>query len=198
MNASIYMRPDKPMFLEVKDRSELILEKQPVQRLTIPVVDKSTECHVTPKDVAQRMVQYASPGADEIVLEPEGGTGNIVAEILDYGVSPHGVHIVEREFSLFAYLVKRFETKPVKLTKGCFLDFVRKTDLRAGCIIMNPPFKPVMKHIEAAMRVLSPFGCIVALVPESFEYPNMIELEKLPDTTFSTTKVRTKIVYLTK
>ena len=73
-------------------------------------------------------------------------------------------------------------------------------------VIMNPPFSDVRKHITAAMSLMGSGGhsdfetggpyraTLVALVPITFERDGFETLEHLPDDTFSTAKVRTKIV----
>jgi hypothetical protein len=64
---------------------------------------------------------------------------------------------------------------------------------------MNPPFREVRKHIAAARDLMGPHGhgeapTLVALVPITFQTDGMETLEHLPDDTFDTAKVRTKII----
>lgn len=190
---SMYSRPDKPMFIDVKKRSRLELSASLPITEKIPVVDKSTECHVTPPDVCKRMVDYAEPNGTEIFAEPHFGTGNIINAMLDAGINAKNIVGIERHNALFDYTRRRFEQE-LTLVNDCFLEFARNTVIKVDCFILNPPFRPCIKHFAAAVSLLNPGGRIIALVPISFEYEGAVELEKLPDTTFLTTKVKTKLI----
>lgn len=62
---------------------------------------------------------------------------------------------------------------------------------------MNPPFSDVRKHVAAALALLAPGGALVALVPVTFQHDRAETLETLPDDTFSTARVNTKIIRIT-
>lgn len=74
MKANVYSRPAKPLFVSVKQRDdfEKLAKAEPIG---IVAVDKATECHVTPDNVADRMVSYLGPTGDYLTLEPSAGTG---------------------------------------------------------------------------------------------------------------------------
>jgi hypothetical protein len=78
MDDSLYSRPNKPKQILVRKRSGA-----PAMALTeLPQaveIDNATECHVTPPDVAARMVDYLGPVGDFLTLEPSAGTGNLLA-----------------------------------------------------------------------------------------------------------------------
>lgn len=64
---------------------------------------------------------------------------------------------------------------------------------------MNPPFSGVRKHVAAALSLMGQNGhdspaCLVALVPITFQHESAEELEILPEGTFPTANVRTKII----
>lgn len=198
MDASVFKRPNKPKFVYVKDRGKLSLEGSTSVLSALPVIDKNTECHVTPLDVAKRMVIYADPLDNDKVLEPEGGSGNIVNEIISYGVFDRNITTVEKHLSLFSVLNNRFCDTQVNIINNCFLAFALNSVIHFEKIIMNPPFKHVIRHFESAIDILADNGVIIALVPSNFEYKGIIVLEYLDCDTFSTTKVETKIIKFEK
>jgi hypothetical protein len=64
---------------------------------------------------------------------------------------------------------------------------------------MNPPFSDVRKHVAAALSLLGRGGhsepaTLVALVPVTFDHLEAVELERLPESTFSTARVWTKLI----
>jgi len=63
---------------------------------------------------------------------------------------------------------------------------------------MNPPFKAIKKHINAALSLLGTdahdTAVLVALVPVTFNHDEAETLEELPRDTFSTAQVSTKII----
>ncbi len=191
MNASVYTRPNKSKFIECKQREDFELATTRIKAPKVITVDKSTECHVTPPDVCKRMVQYASPFGD--VLEPEAGTGNIIQALVEYGISFDSITAVERHVSLVNVINERFDNK-VRAINSCFLEYAANTDKRFDSILMNPPFRLDLKHVQAAISLLKPNGVIVFLVPSSFEEGDFELIESLSEQTFATTKVNTKIL----
>lgn len=190
IDSSVYRRPDKPKFIAVRERTAINLDI-PKTSCEIIKVDKQTECHVTPSLESLRMVEYASPYGD--VLEPSAGTGNLVHALIQYGINPNRITAVERHVKLAESLGKRFDNK-VNTINQCFLEFAQSTNKRFDTIVMNPPFRPVKKHVEAAINLLKKGGTLVVLVPESFDREGFSLLEKLDGKTFSTTSVKTKIL----
>ena len=81
MKKSVYTRPNKPQYIDVKKRLAVEI-KEPAPLPDPVIVDMATECHVTPKPVADRMVEYLGPVGDFITLEPSAGTGALI-EALD-------------------------------------------------------------------------------------------------------------------
>ena len=184
---SIYSRPAKPLRIPVKRRDDF--DALPKVELAAPVmVDRSTECHVTPPDVARRMVDYLDAAPGSLILEPSAGTGNLVQALLDAG---HGrIVMVERHVTL-ADGLRRFG--PV--INQCFLEYAPLVEEKSfDAVLMNPPFSDVRKHIAAALGLLSRRGALVALVPITFQHPDAEHLETLPPDTFATARVNTKII----
>jgi hypothetical protein len=195
MKASVYTRPGKPLSVPVKRRADFdaIEKAAPIE---IVAVDKATECHVTPNDVAARMVEYLGPVGDYLTLEPSAGTGQLARALLASGHSKHELTLVERHIGLAGRLHSIGPT-----INRCFLEWAAEVRGRVSYprIIMNPPFSDVRKHIAAALALLGRAGhdepaTLVALVPVTFQHPEAVELETLPDSTFATARVRTKII----
>jgi len=199
MKPNVYTRPAKPLFVSVKQRDdfEKLAKAEPIKIVT---VDKFTECHVTPPDVAARMVRYLGPVGDYLTLEPSAGTGNLSRALLESGHSPNELCQVERHIKLAADLHK---FGPV--INRCFLEYAEEVrdKVEFPRIIMNPPFSDVRKHVAAALSLLGRNGhdcpaCLVALVPVTFQHDNAETMEFLPQDTFATVKVNTKIIRIRK
>lgn len=195
MKASVYTRPEKPLFMTVKRRRdfEALPKATPVE---VVAVDKATECHVTPPDVAGRMVRYLGPVGDFLTLEPSAGTGNLSRALLASGHSPCELVQVERHIKLAAGL-HSFGS----VINRCFLEYAAEVvgKVEFPRVIMNPPFSDVRKHIAAALSLMGRHGhdcppCLVALVPVTYHHNLAEELEVLPNDTFATAKVNTKII----
>lgn len=200
MRKSVYQRPAKPMFVAVQERnrSESISPLRVVEPLSI---DKASECHITPSDVACRMVGYLGEGGNYSILEPSAGTGALVSALLEIGHSASEICAIERHHKLAAKVRKL----GVPVLQECFLEYADNARGRVEFprIIMNPPFSQVRKHISAALSLLGQNGhdepaVLVALVPVTYEHEAAEVLEELPDDTFSTCKVRSKIIRIEK
>lgn len=199
MKASVYKRPDKPLRIPVRRRGDF----PPVGTVEIAepiIVDKATECHVTPPDVAARMVEYLGRQGDFLTLEPSAGTGNLVRALLESGHSDCELTMVERHCGLANQLSR---LGPV--INRCFLEYAEEARGKVAFprVIMNPPFSAVKKHIAAALSLMGQNGhqepaTLVALVPVTFEHPDAETLETLPPDTFATAKVHTKIIRITR
>lgn len=203
MKRSVYIRPDKPLTIPVRKRGE----PAPLDQFELaqPVtVDKATECHVTPDDVARRMVDYLGPVGDFMTLEPSAGTGQLVRALLASGHSPCELCAVERHNGLYTGLYSIAGISGAGLVNACFLEWAERARGRVSFprIIMNPPFSRVKQHMSAALSLLNRGGhdhaSMVAIVPITFHHDEAEHLENLPDTTFSTAKVRTKIIRFTR
>lgn len=206
---SIYTRPAaKPRKMLVpRDREET--EARPVVGLNKPVmVDKGTECHVTPPKVAANMFYYADLREGHKMLEPSGGTGNIALAMAERGHDVNNITIVERHCGLCDIMRQRFAEHDAEYTgtvfadieviNDCFLEWAGSTPRRFDRIIMNPPFRKVKQHIKTAESLLSPGGTITAIVPITFKHDTAETLEELPNDTFTNAKVYTKIIRIDK
>lgn len=195
MKASVYTRPAKPLVIPVKHRRDF--EALPKgETVEIIAVDRATECHVTPPEVAARMVGYLGPVGDYLTLEPSAGTGNISRALIAAGHSPRELVQVERHIRLSGGL-HQFGT----VINRCFLEYSGEVSGKVEFprVIMNPPFSDVRKHIAAAIALMGRGGhmepaTLVALVPITFNREGCETLEILPDDTFSTARVNTKII----
>jgi hypothetical protein len=192
---SIYTRPNKPLFLNVT-RRRAPAPLAPLDLAAPVMVDKATECHVTPSDVAARMVQYLGPCGDVMTLEPSAGTGQLVRALYDAGQSRFEVCMIERHNTLAAGL---HSLGPV--INRCFLEYAEEArgKVHFPRVIMNPPFSQVRQHVKAALSLMGDTGHqerprLVALVPITFQHPDAETLEELPADTFALAKVHTKII----
>lgn len=191
MKRSLYSRPAKPMFaaVPVRDWRERTIPKDGPQPPL--AIHAGTECHVTPPSVAARMSDYAGHlwGCD--ILEPSAGTGNLARAIVEAGGDMERLTLVEMHSTLANALRGQW-----RVTQGDFLELAQEwAGQRAfDRIVMNPPFGRVKAHIGAAVRLLRPGGCLVALVPITFERAGMEHLEELPVDTFASARVHTKLV----
>lgn len=199
MNPNVYKRPNKPRFVSVKQRDDFapIAKAEPIE---IVAVDKATECHVTPDEVADRMVSYLGPRGDYLTLEPSAGTGQLTKALLRSGHSQFELTQIERHIKLAAGLHK---FGPV--INRCFLEYASEAvgKVEFPRILMNPPFREVRQHIRAAISLMGKNGHIepatlVALVPITYEHPDAELLEILSPETFATAKVNTKLIRILK
>ncbi len=193
MNPSAYTRPNKPSAVLVTRRRDKTA--QPVDVPQLIAVDARTECHVTPQDVAARMVQYLQLEGGETVLEPSAGTGNLVAALLGAGCPASDITGIELHHALATTARARFAGE-VAITQMDFLDVYSGDTFDR--VLMNPPFRAVKKHIARAVQALNPGGVCVALVPAPFRWDGAETLETLAPDTFSSAKVYTKLIRITK
>ena len=200
MNRSLYTRPNKPRYVSSGDQVEVpVLAPSALPELI--EVDRFTECHVTPLDVADRMVEYLGPTRDMLTLEPSAGTGNLIQALYDSGHSRFELTAIERHYGLCKTIQKRFkDNQYIDPIQQCFLEYAdeAKGKIEFPRIIMNPPFRDVRKHMKAALSLLG-FGghelcTLIALVPSTYQHDDMETLETLNNETFSSAKVNTKII----
>ncbi len=166
-------------------------------------IDNATECHVTPPDVAARMVEYLGQVGDFLTLEPSAGTGNLLAALFESGHSVNETVAIERHHGLCKAIRSRFQGKEyiVDPMQRCFLEYVEEWTGQGEYprIIMNPPFKQIRKHMAAALSLLGRGGhsspaVLVALVPITYQHEDAELLEELPRDTFPNCQVFTKII----
>ena len=180
----------------------------PVTREPLPeiqTVNKETECHVTPPDVADMMVDCFGPCGDRLTLEPHAGTGNLLRALYDAGQSPYELVAIERSYELCAVIRKRFSGREhIDPIHNCFLEYAEaaKGGIEYPQIIMNPPFRKVKQHVKAGLSLLGRGGhniaIMVALVPITYQHDDAELICELPSDTFSTAAVHTKIIQFTK
>lgn len=191
MDASVYMRPNKPKYVTVHKRnSDVPLSS--VENIEIITVDKTTECHVTPPVIAEEMVSYLSGNSEGRILEPSAGTGNLIQALLNVNFDLSQIVAVEKHATLVETLTRKYP----KL--GCyhanFLDCFSHKETFSN-IIMNPPFRQTKAHVEKALSLLAPTNsCLVALVPVTFNHDDFEIIRELPNDTFPTAKVFTKLI----
>lgn len=193
---AIYTRPNKPLVLPVTRRARF--DEPAKANLPAPVVvDRATECHVTPQDVARRMVDHLGAQGDFLTLEPSAGTGQLVRALLASGHSPRELVMIERHIGL----ANGLHSFGAPVINRCFLEYAAEVrgKVEFPRIVMNPPFSDVRKHVAAALALLGRHGhdcpaVLVALVPITYRHDDAETLEELPSDTFATARVYTKIV----
>ncbi len=203
MDRSVYKRPNKPSYMTVTKRQGFAEGPALLQVPEVVEVDRFTECHVTPLDVAARMVEYLGPVGDYLTVDPQAGTGNLIQALYDAGHSPRETVAIERHYGLCQTIRRRFKgdlyTDPIN---RCFLDYADEAEGRIEFprIITNPPFRHVKKHMAAALRLLGRGGhelaTLVALVPSTFVHDEAEVIEHLNRGIFPTAAVRTKIIII--
>ena len=204
MNNSVYQRPNKPRRLTVKNRRDA----PEMAFLDVPEVieiDSFTECHVTPLNVGCRMVDYLELNENDKVLEPQAGTGNLVQALLDSNHPLNNIVAIERHIGLCNGLAKRFNHNlsfdPIN---QCFLEYAQEAagKVEYPRILLNPPFKMVRKHMNAALSLLGSgkerCAIMIALVPITYHHEEAETLEELPRDTFHTVSVSTKIIQFSR
>lgn len=191
MHLSVYRRPNKPDSLIVRRRRVVAMPQ--FGELAQPLlVDKTTECHVTPPDWAARMVAYLNAPPQAEVLEPQCGTGNLINALIDAGHSAGNIIGVEQHHTLAQCARSRFPD--AQLYQDCFLSWSQAETARFDYILTNPPFRQVHAHMKAAISLLAEGGHLVALVPVTYTAPRAEVLDYLPPDAFSTAKVNTKLI----
>jgi phospholipid N-methyltransferase len=202
MDRSLFKRPDKPLVCARPNfdiKAPVVDIKQP----KLISVDSSTECHTTPSSIAARMVDYLDiqpatlTTASSSILEPHGGTGQLVQALLDRGVLGGWINTVELNHKLCDFMSERFQDSYVNINQGSIFDdhfdsFVQKYDR----IICNPPFRSVVKHIDRIYSFLSIRGVAICLVPIAYKKIEHKTLEVLSAETFLNCQVDTKIIQI--
>jgi phospholipid N-methyltransferase len=193
MDSSIYTRPKKPRYIEVKQRGRTAPKVKAVDLPVITAIHGSSECHITPQRVAEQMAEYLSPEAHKQIFEPHGGNGSLVNALIEHGALHSDIVINERNYDLFNILKKRFSGIN-DITNNCIFDLAQENDKKYTYIIMNPPYKKIKNHFMTALSFLANDGVLVALVPSNFEHPEAEDLDFFNNDLFTTTKITTKII----
>jgi phospholipid N-methyltransferase len=204
MNSSLFTRPNKPVICKQFDfniKAPIITELQAPKMIA---VDKSTQCHVTPANVAGRMVAYMRYEHATVnktgmsILEPHAGTGQLVQACLDAGILGSHILAIELHHTLCEVLNDKFAPF-VCVNQGDFLEHdTSDPENLEDRIICNPPFSNVVKHIDKVYECLKPGGVAICLVPVSYKKLEHEVLEVLPADTFATCTVYTKIIRIMK
>lgn len=202
MRRDLYTRPPgKPLRVPVRRRKEAP-EIDPAPLPPPLAVDRATECHVTPPDIAARMVGYLGPCGDLPALEPSAGTGNLVEALLNAGQSARELVAIERHCDLWAAMRERFAYQ-VGGFNQCFLDYAREArgKIFFPRIVMNPPFRQVRAHVDAALSLMGANGhdappVLVACVPAPFDHPRAELLETLPPDAFASARVYARLIMI--
>lgn len=198
MDKSVYRRPHKPAFRPVKRRNTDEAPFGALPELSEPIiVHQSTECHVTPADVATRMVKYLDIEEGAPVLEPSAGTGNLIAALLDAGVAAADVVAIEQSYELCESIRARFtKLRQVEPLQRCFLTYANELQGRVqySRILLNPPFRQVRRHMAAALSLLGNDGTLVGLVPITYHHEEAEQLEILPSDAFASCQVNTQLI----
>lgn len=196
MNRDNYQRPNKPRTTTVKKRqADIIMDD--LKTVDFVSVSASTECHVTPSKVADKMAKYLNLANGHRVLDPQAGTGNLAAATLEQGFKID-LTVIELNVTLFNVTSNRFIRTNAEVINGCFLQYARSIDQRFDRIISNPPFSAVKHHVNACFNLLVRGGEMVALVPVTFMDERSEHLDTLANDSFSLAKVNTKIIRFRK
>lgn len=193
MKASLYTRPAKPLrtFASVPKLADLDKGGRPERAPILPplTVPAELECHVTPPHVARWMANLLPDMEGRDVLEPSAGTGNLLAAL---ATAHPGARVQAVE--VYRPLWQRLADAGHCVEWGDFAEWAATTSQRFDGVVMNPPFRKVRAHVQAARALLKPGGVLVALVPVTFDGGE--EVQRLPPDTFAAAKVHTKIVTL--
>ena len=129
------------------------------------------------------------------------GTGNLIQALINNASARLSIVAVERNINLFNLLNERFYNLPnISFFNDCFLEYAQRLNLTNGFtkIIMNPPFKKVKSHMDAALSLLDRTSAggssLVALVPVTYQHSDAQLMEELPVDSFAHIKVNTKII----
>lgn len=194
MDRSLYTRPNKPKTVVIPPRvRDFAPDGGLPQKIELLSVDRSTECHVTPAHIAVQMVDYLDLRNGLSLLEPQCGTGNLIAATLEDG-SDLKITAVEKYFKLRECSERRFAGKNIEFIQNCFLEFAESTTKNFDRILTNPPFKKSKQHIAASLSLLAPGGIMIALVPITFNHDDATDLEVLERGIFASTDVNTKLI----
>lgn len=128
----------------------------------------------TPVDLAAVAVLLADIQDDDVILEPSAGNGLLVAQCGAHAALQLNEYAPERR----ARLVHAFPGAQVTGHDGATIDSTLADTVRPTLILMNPPFSrslglgadthAAIRHLQAALRRLSPGGRIVAIMPDWF------------------------------
>ena len=184
-------------------------KEDPVKKLERDLVGKKIEGYFpTPKELVNKMLDYAQIEAGQSVLEPSAGKGNI-ADLVKESAPDAKLDVVEYNSTLNNIL----KAKGHNVVGNDFLDVTKEYDR----IVMNPPFENFqdIDHVRHAYDLLKPDGKLVAIMgagvknsrKKAVEFREWVEskgsyIEDLPSGSFKNseraTGVETVMVVLDK
>lgn len=158
MDKSIYTRPDKPKTMLVSRRKESP-ERVALAVPDLLMVDRSTECFVTPASVIDLMIEHAGLLMAHKILEPSAGTGAIAIRVRELHPCAD-LHVFELSPTL-QHILKELGFDP------CGSDFLEFNGSgQYDRILMNPPFSKLqdIDHVRKAYECLAPDGRLIAIM----------------------------------
>jgi len=195
MNLSVYKRPKKPLLCKDFDfsiKNPMLESNADLSRPKLIAVDSSTECHTTPDQVADYMVECLDYETGMTLCEPHAGTGQLIAALVLENIDTSLIRAFELNISLCDFVKNRFTDLSVE--QGDFLEVNESFDR----IICNPPFKKIIKHMDQVYKCLNKGGIAICLVPITYNKLEHEVIDILEDDTFLNCKVKTKIIKVTK
>ncbi|MFC0225651.1 class I SAM-dependent methyltransferase [Serratia aquatilis] len=119
---------------------------------------KSHQFYPTPASLAERCIELADIGLNDVCLEPSAGMGGL-AEFMPQDrttcveISP--VHC------------RVLEAKGFSVVQADFIKWAESQNAKFDRIVMNPPFSEgrAVAHVQAAAECLKPGGRLVAIMP---------------------------------
>jgi predicted RNA methylase len=202
--------PEEP---DAKAREFLALKEQAKQGVEVVAVD---QLFVTPKELAERVIEAADIQPGQRVLEPSAGTGALLSAALPWNGagftgSPAAGETVAVEINQRLADVLRSEYPTTDVRCADFLHC--NGDLgKFDRVVMNPPFadKADIEHVTHALKFLKAGGKLVAIMSagvtfredrKASDFRALIwgmggTIEELPEDSFkqSGTSVRTVLV----
>jgi protein-L-isoaspartate O-methyltransferase len=145
-----YQKPERSEFDDIKDTLKAGIKAVVADQL-----------FVTPPDLAEKVIDYADLEPGICVLEPSGGTGNLIDAVLKRVDTEVVTYEINGE--LCSLLRDKFPSHKVRVYCNDFLE--SGNPFRYDRIVMNPPFKngDDIKHIKKALEMLAPGGKLVAI-----------------------------------
>lgn len=118
--------------------------------------------------LARAMAREVSPYGDGVVVELGGGTGSITRALLERGVAPGQLVVIERDYTLAALLRKRFPG--VKIVRGdagelaallAPLGIARIDAVVSSLPLLSLPKDLRRRIVEESFAVLGPGGAFI-------------------------------------
>lgn len=128
----------------------------------------------TPADIAALAMLFAAIGAEDVVLEPSAGNGLLIAQ------APRGraLQLNEIDPRRRERLAHVFPDATITGHDGAALVALHADLPRPSVVLMNPPFSrsigrgaddlAALRHLQAAIKRVSPGGRVVAIMPDWF------------------------------